>query len=136
MLPDDKVLAVGGGSNLDQQNIAGGTLASEAWDPTTGTWTTLASAAVARVYHSTAVLLPDGRVLVAGGGEAEGTASPAERNAQFYSPPYLFKGARPSITSAPSTGGYGATIKVDTPDAGAIARSRSCRSAPTRTRST
>jgi hypothetical protein len=121
MLPDGKVLAVGGGSNLDQQDVAGGTLASEEWDPTTGTWTSLASAAVPRVYHSTAVLLPDGRVLVAGGGEAEGTASPAERNAQFYSPPYLFKGARPTITSVPSTSGYGATIKVDTPDAGAIA---------------
>lgn len=121
VLPDGKVLAIGGGTTMNQSDVAGGELSAEQWDPTTGQWTKLASMAVPRVYHSTAVLLPDGRVLSAGGGRAEGTTSPAELNAQYYSPPYLFKGARPSITSAPSTASLGSTVSVVTPDAASIA---------------
>jgi hypothetical protein len=121
VLPDGKVLAVGGGANLDQQDLVSAPLSLEEWDPTSGQWTLLASMAVPRVYHSTAVLLPDGRVLVAGGGHADGTSSPAEYNAQYYSPPYLFKGARPSITAAPTNATYGSVITIGTPDAASIA---------------
>jgi hypothetical protein len=121
VLPDGKVLAIGGGGDLNQTDLASGPLSSEEWDPATGRWTLLASMDVPRVYHSTAVLLPDGRVLVAGGGHAESTTSPAEYNAQFYSPPYLFNGARPSITASPAGASYGSTITVATPDAASIA---------------
>jgi hypothetical protein len=64
------------------------------------------------------MLLPDGRVLSAGGGQN----SPAVDypTAQVYSPPYLFKGARPAITSGPSATTYGGTMVVQTPDAGTI----------------
>src|SRR4029077_8586348 len=55
-----------------------------------------------------AVLLPDGRVLSSGGDN--------EPNAEVYSPPYLFKGPRPTINSAPAQVGYGQTFFVDTPD--------------------
>jgi len=41
-------------------------------------------------------------------------------NAEIYSPPYLFKGARPTVTSAPSTLGYGSQFAVQTPDAANI----------------
>ena len=121
VLPDGKVLAIGGGGDLNQTDLASGPLSSEEWDPATGRWTLLASMGVPRVYHSTAVLLPDGRVLVAGGGHADSTTSPAEYNAQFYSPPYLFKGARPSISAAPGAASYGSTITVTTPYAASIA---------------
>src|SRR5262245_51582585 len=121
VLPDGKVLAIGGGGDMDQEDLASGELTSEEWDPATGVWTTLASADVPRVYHSTAVLLPDGRVLVTGGGHAENsTTSPGEYNAQYFSPPYLFKGARPTITSAPANATYGSTINVGTPDAASV----------------
>ncbi len=121
VLPDGKVLAVGGGTNLDQQNVAGGERSTEIWDPATGAWTSMAPADAPRVYHSTAVLMPDGRVLVGGGGAAEGPVSPGEPTAQYYSPPYLTKGARPTISSAPSSASYGSSITVDTPDASSIA---------------
>jgi hypothetical protein len=121
MLPDGKVLAIGGGGNMNQEDLASGELTSEEWDPDTGVWTKTATMPVPRLYHSTAVLQPDGRVLVAGGGHAEGPQSPSEYNAQFYSPSYLFKGARPTITSAPSTATYGSSIDVATPDASSIA---------------
>src|SRR5262249_34870013 len=71
-----------------------------------------------------ALLLPDGRVLVGAGGRYNGYPSndPYDRlNAEIYSPPYLFKGARPTITSAPGDGAYGASISVATPNAASIA---------------
>jgi hypothetical protein len=56
---------------------------------------------------------------VGGGGEYHGT-SPDQLNAEIYSPPYLFKGARPTVTSAPSTLTYGSQFTVQTPDAANI----------------
>ena len=66
-------------SNSDGRDIEGGSPA-EIWNPDTETWTTVASLKNGRQYHSTALLLPDGRVLMAGGGAAPGPARPtAER---------------------------------------------------------
>jgi hypothetical protein len=121
VLPDGKVLAVGGSTVMDDIYPSKAVMSSEEWDPATGAWTTLASMQVPRMYHSTAVLLPDGRVLVAGGGHDESITSPGEYSAQFYSPPYLFQGARPTITSAPASATYGSTMTVQTPDAASIA---------------
>jgi hypothetical protein len=121
VLPDGKVLAVGGSTVMDDIYPSKAVLSSEEWDPATGAWTTLASMQVPRMYHSTAVLLPDGRVLVAGSGHDENITSPGQYNAQFYSPPYLFQGARPAITSAPASATYGSAMTVQTPDAASIA---------------
>ena len=115
MLPTGDVLAVGGSTPVNQQ-ASSGPLAVELWNPGSEAWTTLAAMQVPRMYHSTALLLPDGRLLAAGGGH--NGAAPNQFSAQLYSPPYLFKGARPSIASAPATVAYGAsTFVVDTPDA-------------------
>jgi hypothetical protein len=117
VLPDGSVVATGGETTLDGENYANAVLQAELWSPATETWTTLAPEQTGRLYHSTAVLLLDGRVLVAGSGRA-GTAP--ELNAEIYSPPYLFHGPRPSISSAPAAVGYGATFTVNTPDAASI----------------
>ena len=65
--------------------------------------------------------MPSGQVLVAGGGHFDGLNDAGQDSAQVYSPSYLFNGARPTITSAPSSATYGSSISVSTPDASSIA---------------
>ena len=119
MLPDGTVLASGGMATSDGVDLTKAVLPAEIWNPTTETWRTVASLTVGREYHSTALLLPDGRVLMAGGGQLPGRATNIT-SAEIYSPPYLFKGARPTITSAPSLVNYGSSFTVSTPDAASI----------------
>jgi hypothetical protein len=120
MMADGKVLAVGGEATSDQNAVTTGILSTEVWDPATETWTTGPSMSAARNYHSTAVLMPDGRVLVAGGGHENALTDPGQYSAQIYSPGYLFNGARPTITSATAAATYGGAISVSTPDAASI----------------
>jgi len=119
MLPDGTVLVTGGGTDRSSFNTGNAILPAEIWSPITGAWTTMASMVTPRLYHSTAVLLPDARVLVAGGGSDTGVAD--QRTAEIFSPPYLFKGSRPTITSAPSSVQYGTSFTVATPDNATIA---------------
>lgn len=119
LLPDDTVLATGGSRDIGGLTSSRAVYPAELWSPVTRTWTTLSSMQTPRMYHSTATLLPDGRVVVAGGGRL----SPATDyfNAEIYSPAYLFKGARPTITSAPTTLAYGGEFFVATPDGASVA---------------
>jgi len=119
LLPDGTVLASGGETSSDGTDLSKAVLPAEIWNPTTETWTTVASLTTGREYHSTAILLPDGRVLMAGGGQLPGRATNIY-SGEIYSPPYLFKGNRPTITSAPSTIQYGSQFTVATPDASSI----------------
>lgn len=120
VLPDGKVLATGGETTKDATVIANAVQAAELWDPATKTWTTMASMQTPRLYHSVAALLPDGRVLVSGGGSYAG--APDQRNAEIYSPPYLFAGARPTISAAPTSAiPYNTSFFVGTPDGADIA---------------
>jgi len=119
MLPDGTVLATGGETDKNGGNISNAVYPAELWSPATQTWTTMASMHTPREYHSTAVLLPDGRVVESGMGADFGNV-PNEMSAEFYSPPYLFKGARPTITQAPTQISYGQNFTVATPDAATI----------------
>ena len=67
ILPDGKVLVTGGTSGPGFNNFDTAVFAAEMWDPATENWSTMASQQFFRVYHSGAVLLPDGRVLTVGG---------------------------------------------------------------------
>ncbi len=115
-LPDGKVLAVGGGS--PDTSGTTGPLANEIWDPATEQWTTVAPLSVKRMYHSTAILLPDGRVVASGGRNGNGE----NYDAEIYSPPYLFKGNRPTVSQAPSSINRGSTITITTSNASTISQ--------------
>jgi hypothetical protein len=119
LLPTGEVLVTGGTSAAGFNNPAGSVHAAELWNPDTEQWTTLASNQVDRVYHSTSLLLPDGRVLHSGSGTSR---APDQLNYEIFAPPYLFKGARPTITSAPAAVGYGQTFLVGTADAANISK--------------
>ncbi|MCZ6755560.1 MAG: DUF1929 domain-containing protein [Gemmatimonadetes bacterium] len=93
LLPDGTVL------------VTGGVLAAELFNPGDKTWTVMASMHYARSDHSTAPLLPDGRVA----SREEDSSNP-----QIFSPPYLFKGARPTIVTGPDSIGYGRSFEVET----------------------
>ncbi|HZF18150.1 MAG TPA: LamG-like jellyroll fold domain-containing protein [Burkholderiales bacterium] len=122
LLPDGTVLVTGGGTTTDAVGLGDAVLTAELWSPLTETWSALSKMQKPRLYHSEALLLPDGRVAVMGGGRFNGVDEPTDQlSSEFFSPPYLFKGARPTISSAPASTTYGANIAVQTPDAAAIA---------------
>jgi hypothetical protein len=122
LLANGQVLVIGGSSGAGFNNGAKGVLSSEVWDPISGTFKTLASMTTKRMYHSIAILLPDARVLAAGGGRGT-TDAPDEASGEVFSPPYLFNddgtpAIRPVISSAPATVNYGTgfTVATDTPN--------------------
>jgi len=122
ILADGKVLATGGSSVWNELTNVNNS--AEIWDPSTGVWTVGASGNRARLYHSTAVLMPDASVLVAGGG-APGPQN--NTNFEVYYPPYLYDSSgafasRPAIESAPSVIDIGQTFSVDFSSAPAISR--------------
>ena len=90
------------------------------WDPATGHWTLMARAASNRLYHSIALLLPDGRVLTGGGGHPGDDANFYDEHPDFeiYEPPYLFQGARPIIDAAPDSIQYSKPFALATKNSG------------------
>lgn len=122
VLPDGNVLATGGGASTNATDLPNAVLSSELWSPSSGTWRTLSSMHGARLYHSSAILLPDARVLVLGSGGFFGNRDVSDQlSAEIFAPPYLFKGPRPTISSAPGQLSYGANFTIQTPDASRIA---------------
>jgi Domain of unknown function (DUF1929)/Kelch motif len=128
VLPDGRVLVTGGVSGGGFNDESSAVRAAEIWDPATDDWTQLASNAVNRAYHSVSILMPDGTVLHGASGDADipGTTTPypAQRNHEIFRPPYLFKGARPTIADAPATVTTGTSFDVTTPAAGQITQVR------------
>jgi hypothetical protein len=124
LLPDGKVLVVGGSSTGRSDVAADPVLPAELYDPSAGTWTELAPINCPHLYHSTALLLPDGRVM-SGGKDGQFQRPPYkyfEHRLELFSPPYLFAGPRPQISSAPTGGGYGQAVTIGCPAPADIAR--------------
>ena len=117
LLPDGSMVTVGGGTGPSFSGTTPDQRQVELFDPATRTWRLGAAQREARAYHSVAVLLPDGRVLSAGDDGNPKSVSGALDTAEVYEPPYLFKGTRPTISSAPASIDWGQTFGVDSPDA-------------------
>jgi hypothetical protein len=122
LLPDRTVFATGG--SLKQEDTPLARLQSEIYDPLKDAWSLTAACTVPRLYHSTALLLPDGRVVTAGGNPEGGTHVPWDEDPQeemrieIFSPPYLFRGKRPAIKAAAVEWKYGQLLDIQTADAG------------------
>jgi hypothetical protein len=104
-LHDRTVLAASGGTN----NRDGSVLTTAIYDPSANRWTAVAADPIGRNYHSSAQLLPDGRVAVLGSNPGDNSF---ELRISIYEPPHLFKGTRPTVTAAPATAGYGARFEI------------------------
>ncbi|MDJ0314624.1 galactose oxidase-like domain-containing protein [Arthrobacter sp. H35-D1] len=109
LLPDRTVLITGGG--LHGETRADAVHLAELYDPHTNTIRSVAEASVSRLYHSVALLLPDGRVITAGSNPDRGDD---ELRLELYHPPYLFQGRRPVMESAPEQWRYGTQVEVST----------------------
>jgi hypothetical protein len=109
LLPDRTVMVTGGAAV--QERRVNAALEAELYDPAAGTWSRLAKAKVPRLYHSVALLCPDGRVITAGSNPVRGDE---EHRIEVFSPPYLFKGPRPSLALARKTARYGAKVAATT----------------------
>jgi galactose oxidase len=119
VLPDGKVLVVGGQQYAEPFTDTGGVLSPELWDPATGKFTVMAPETTPRNYHSVAILLPDGRVFSGGGGLCGSSCTTNHPDGQIYSPPYLFNPdgtarTRPVINTAPTSATTGSAITVTT----------------------
>jgi hypothetical protein len=84
--------------------------------PEADTWTVQPPMLFPRGYHSVSVLVPDGRVLTAGGPDGFDN----QFNMEIFSPPYLFMGPRPTVTAVPTTVGHGNPITITTPTESSI----------------
>ncbi len=130
ILADGSVLATGGADDGPVLvSMDGAVFRPEIWSPETGQWRYMNDMQINRQYHSIALLLADGRVLSAGGGYC-GTCAEVgyeEKNAEIFSPPYLFSdgdtlAVRPQITSGPSVLDYDRAYSFTTDQAPGISK--------------
>lgn len=105
LLPDGKLFTAGG---IQRTNSP-----CAMFDPQTNAWSGMAALPSIRDYHSVALLLPSGKVMMAGWNSTA---------IEIYSPPYLFAGARPSISAAPPLIHHGQSFTIESPDANSIVK--------------
>ena len=116
-LPDGTFMIMNGA----QQGVAGFGLATDPnlsallYDPTqplNQRISILNTTIVARLYHSEAILLPDGRVLVSGSDPEDGV-HPEEYRVEVYTPPYLSSGlTQPTFNTTETDLAYGQTFQI------------------------
>lgn len=120
-LPTGEVLVVGGNTTGSKFQDNGSVFEAEIWNPDTGQWRVAASMTIPRDYHSTALLMVDGRVITAGGGyhPSDPSSGGTHQDAQIYSPAYLYTSdnqlaQRPTVSAQEKVLAYGQTFTVNT----------------------
>jgi hypothetical protein len=109
LLPDNTVFVSGGATSTNSPCML--------YDPATNSWSAMDDLPSRRGYHSVSILLPSGKVMMAGGTSGEGNSG-----IEIFSPPYLFRGARPVISNAPNLVHHGQSFVIESPDAATITK--------------
>jgi galactose oxidase len=122
VLPDGTVVVIGGQSIPQPFTDSAAILVPEIWSPVTQKFSLLNPMQTPRTYHSTALLLPDGRVFVGGGGQCGLGCAQNHLNAEILTPPYLLNAngsaaTRPVITTASTEATLGGQITASTTSA-------------------
>ena len=121
LLPTGKVLVCAGIQGFKSDSDPKPVLTAELYDPVADDWNDMAPMTIPRLYHSVSLLLPDARVLNLGSVEAGGTNwYDLITDIEVFSPPYLFRGSRPTISNVPAEVDHGKTFTLETPDANSI----------------
>ncbi len=121
LLPDGTVFVVNGAARGSADHSHDAVLEPELFDIEEEKWTRMAEMKVKRLYHATAILLPDARVLVGGTTRQYNPDVDADEfRIQVFSPPYLSRGPRPTITSMSKAVSYEEAFDIVTPEAGDI----------------
>ncbi len=105
-LPDGRIFVGGGETEVDPPpvpNILGIVKWCDIYDPDTDSWRRVADMNWHREYHAMTLLVPDGRVVTTGGTRIKFQVGPLSADIEAYSPPYLFRGVRPGITTISAT---------------------------------
>ena len=112
LLADGTVMVAGGGR---LGSYGDPVFSAEIYHPASGTWTVMAA-------QTGAADVPLDRGAAAGrpGAVRRGEPGSLAQTGEIFSPPYLFKGARPKISAAPGALGYGQAFTVSTPNAASI----------------
>ncbi|MGW2725461.1 galactose oxidase-like domain-containing protein [Streptomyces sp. NPDC001492] len=128
VLPDDTVL-VSGGSEDYRGRSDSNILQARLYHPDTNTFQRVADPEVGRNYHSGSILLPDGRVMFFGsdslyGDRANTKPGKFEQRIEIYTPPYLYRDSRPSLSGGPQTIARGGSGTFTSPQGSAIKKVR------------
>jgi len=115
LLPDWTVLATGGSAMEETAQTA--PPYAEIYHPGSDTWTMTGPSRIPRLYHSIALLMPDGKVITAGSNPVR---KAEELRIEVYWPPYLFHEQRPMLHLASTTGSYGDTVAATVDDPAAL----------------
>lgn len=114
ILPDRTVF-MSNGAQLNR-NAATNVMTAHVYNPATNSWTEVAADPIGRQYHSSSLILPNGKVAVFGSNPGDNSF---ELRISIYEPTYLFKTPRPTIAGVPLTSTYGRTIQFTATAAGA-----------------
>jgi galactose oxidase len=119
VLPNGNVVVIGGQSIPQPFTDSAAILVPEIWNPTTQQFSFLNPMQTPRTYHSTAILLPDGRVFVGGGGQCGAGCPQNHLTAEILTPPYLLNSdgsaaPRPALIAASTSATLGGTITAGT----------------------
>ncbi|MFI6641959.1 galactose oxidase-like domain-containing protein [Streptomyces sp. NPDC050504] len=117
LLPDDSVFVTGGSSDYRGRG-GSNVLQARMYDPKTDAYKRVADPRVGRNYHSGSLLLPDGRVMIFGSDslfadKANTKPGVFEQRIEIYTPPYLYRDARPVISGGPKRIERGATAEFE-----------------------
>lgn len=107
LLPNKKILVTGGfkatPSDTSYTNEWGAMRLTDLYDPLSDSWQRMSGLNFAREYHSTPILIPDGRVILTAGEGKPGEEPKDTSIIEGFRPPYLFKGIRPEIVGLSQT---------------------------------
>ncbi|TKA12592.1 radical copper oxidase GlxA [Actinacidiphila oryziradicis] len=128
LTPDDNVFTTGGSADYRGKR-ASDILRAQFYDPAQDAFHTAAAPTVGRDYHSEALLLPDGRIAVFGSNplfaDTDDTQSGVfEQRIEVYTPPYLYRTAKPLLGAGPAEVYRGDTASFLTPDPDAVRTAR------------